>query len=569
MAKVDFRAQEYIDDVLEDRIPVCHWVRQAVRRHVDDLERAEEKGLYFDEAAAKAVIGFFVFVKHYKGEWAGHPVTLEPWQQFILWVLFGWKRADGTRRFRTAYIEVARKNGKTTMAAGIGLYMLALDGEAGAEIYSAATKRDQAKICHGDATQMVKSSPQLRKEVGTFKNNIHSVKTASKFEPLSSDFGTLDGLNVHMGIADELHAWPDRALWDVLEKATSARTQPLMLAITTAGFDRHSFCWEQHEYAEKVLDGVIEDDAFFGIIYTLDRVQVEGSEQPVYDWEDETAWIKANPNLGVSKKLDHLRAMAEKARHMPSSLNSMLRFELNVWTESESRWIGTEAWAACGGTVDPLGLRGRTCYGGLDLSSTIDITAFVLVFPPESDGDRYQVVPRFWIPEESVHMRVKEDRVPYDVWIRAGLLTATPGNVVDYDFILHQIGEDYADYDLRKVMFDRWGSTKIVTELMEIGGEDWVVQFGQGYVSMSPPMKELGRLILAKELAHGGHPILTWMAHNLVARMDPAGNIKPDKEKSREKIDGMVGLIMGLDGALRLEGGDDESVYKTRGLLTT
>lgn len=559
MANVEFRAQEYIDGVLAGEITVCHWVRRAVERHVADLETAHERGLYFDEQAAQMAIAFFVFLKHYKGEWAGKPITLAPWQQFILWVIFGWKKQeDGTRRFRTAYIEVARKNGKTTMAAGAGLYMLALDGEPGAEVYSCATKRDQARICHGDATQMVKSSPQLRKEIGTFKNNLHVVKTASKFEPLSSDYNTMDGLNVHMAIADELHAWPSRALWDVLETATGARRQALMMAITTAGFDRHSFCWTQHEYAEKVLDGVIEDDTYFGIVFTLD---------PEDSWEDESVWIKANPNLGVSKKLDDMQRKAERAKHMPSALNAFLRLELNVWTESESRWIGTEAWAKCSGTVDPLGLRGRTCYGGLDLSSVSDITAFVLVFPPEKEGDPYQVIPRFWIPEDAVHERVEKDRVPYDVWIRNGLIQATPGNVIDYDFILHQIGEDSAEYDLRNIMFDRWGSTKIVTELMEIGGEEWVVKFGQGFVSMSPPMKELERLILKQQLAHGGNPVLTWMAHNLVARQDPAGNIKPDKEKSTEKIDGMVALIMGLDGALRM-GGPQKSVYTTRGLLS-
>lgn len=554
-----FTAEQYIEDVLSGRTIACSWVRKAVERHARDLETAPDRGFRFDPVAAKKAIAFFSFLKHYKGEWAGRPITLAPWQQFIIWTLYGWVEDEtGLRRFRTAYIEVARKNGKTTMAAGLGLFALALDGEPGAEVYSCATKRDQARICHGDATQMVKSSPQLRKQIGVYKSNIHVTKTASKFEPLSADYNTMDGLNVHMAIADELHAWPNRSLWDVLETATGARRQPLMVAITTAGFDRHSFCWTQHEYVEKILDQAIDDDTFFGIIFTLD----EGD-----DWEDESVWIKANPNLGTSKKIEDMRRKAEKAKHMPSALNAFLRLELNIWTEAETRWIGTAAWVECGAAVNPAGLRGRTAYAGLDLSSNIDISACVLIFPPETEDGSYKVVPRFWIPEDSVHERVSKDRVPYDVWIRDGLVEATPGNVIDYDYILHQIGQDYADYDLRKIMFDRWGSTKIVNELMEIGGEDWVVQFGQGFVSMNAPMKELERLILARRLAHGGNPVLTWMAHNLVARQDPAGNIKPDKEKSREKIDGMVALIMALDGALRI-GAPQETVYNTRGLLS-
>lgn len=557
----------YIQDVLEGRIPACHWVKQACRRHVGDLLEGDERGLYFDAAEAQLVIDFIQILKQSKGEWAGRQLRLEPWQQFIIWTLFGWRREDGTRRFRTAYLEVARKNGKSTLAAAIGLYLLVADGEPGAEIYSAATKRDQALITHSEAERMVKSSPSLNKRLTVYKGNIHIKDTASKYEPLSADYNSLDGLNPHGLLVDELHAHKTRGLWDVLETATGSRRQPLMAAITTAGFDRQSICYVQHEYTEKILDGVIQDDSYFGIIYTLDRVQGDDDTYQIEDWTDERAWIKANPNLGVSKKLDNMRQLAKRAKEMPSALNAFLRLHLNVWTQAETKWIPLEHWNACGNAVNAEGLRGRTCYGGLDLSSNIDISAFVLVFPPQAEGDEYRIIPRFWIPEDAMVERSRKDRVPYDVWVRQGFIEATPGNVIDYKFILHQIDQDMKTYDIQEVAFDRWGATKIMTELAEKGSENFLVQFGQGFVSMSPPMKELERLILEHKLAHGNNPVLTWMANNLVARQDPAGNIKPDKEKSIEKIDGLVALIMALDRALRHEP-RKRSVYEDRGLMT-
>lgn len=555
----DYPAQaavyQYIDDVLDGTIPACEWVQRAVERHLRDLEDGGERGLWFDRDAAQIAIDFFGLLKHSKGEWAGLTIELEPWQQFILWVLFGWKREDGNRRFKTAYEEVARKNGKSTIAAGIGCYLLVADGEPGAEIYSAATKKDQAKITHSEATRMVKASPPLRKRVTVFRDNLHIQGTASKFEPLGRDSDSMDGLNVHGAIVDELHAWKTADLWDVLETATGSRRQPLMFAITTAGYDRQSLCYQMHDYTEKVLEGVVEDDSWFGIIFTLDEDD---------DWQDERCWIKANPNLGVSKKLDDMQRLAERAKEMPSRLNAFLRLHLNIWTQAETKWVSREHWDACGKAVDELGLRGRTCYGGLDLSSTTDVSAFVLVFPPQTEDDDYQVLCRFWIPEDSMHDRVRRDRVPYDAWVRQGYITATPGNVIDYAWILAQIDEDMQTYDVEEIAFDRWGATKIQTELMDRGGEDFMIQFGQGYRSMSPPMKELEKLILGHQVAHGNNPVLSWMADNLVAREDPAGNIKPDKEKSIEKIDGMVALIMALDRATRHD--THGSVYEERGI---
>jgi len=553
-----FTYDQYVDEVLSGEQVACKWVRLACERHRRDLDDGGDRGLLFDHQAARVAISFFSLLKHSKGEWAGRPLRLEPWQQFVVASLFGWKRADGMRRFRTAYNEVSRKNGKSTMAAGIGLLLMLADGEPGAEIYSVATKRDQARISHSEATRMAKSSPAIRKEVRIVRDNIHIVDTASKFEPLGADADTLDGLNVHGALVDEVHAHKTRDVWDVIETATGARRQPLLFAITTAGYDRQSLCFQQHEYTEKVLEGVIEDDSWFGIIFTIDEED---------DWADETAWVKANPNLGVSKKRDDLRRLATRAREMPSQLNAFLRLHLDVWTQAETKWVNLEHWIGCGQAVEAEGLRGRTCYAGLDLSSNIDISALVLVFPPMAEGDKYQVLCRFWIPEEAMIERERRDRVPYVSWVRQGYITATPGSVIDYAWILHQIDEDAQAYDVKEIAFDRWGATKIQTELMERGGEDWLVQFGQGYVSMSPPMKELERLILEHSLAHGNHPVLTWMANNLVVRTDPAGNIKPDKEKSTEKIDGMVALVMGLDRALRHEP-PKRSIYEERGLET-
>lgn len=552
----EYLYQQYIDDVLSGRQVACKWVKLAVQRHVRDLETGAARGLRFDQAAARHVIDFFAFLRHSKGEWAGTPVRLEPWQQFVLGCMFGWKRMDGTRRFRTGLVEISRKNGKSTIGAGVGLYLLDADGEGGAEVYSAATKRSQAKITFDEATRMVKSSPFLRRRIKTVRDNLHIMNTASKFEPLGRDADSMDGLNIHGAIVDELHAHKTRDVWDVLETATGARRQPLMFAITTAGFDRQSVCWEMHEYSQKLLERLVVDDSFFGIIFAIDEED---------DWEDERTWVKANPNLGVSVKLDDLQRKAIKAKEMPSALNSFLRLHLDLWTQAESRWMDAEKWLACGLAVDGEGVRGRTCYAGLDLANTTDLAGYALVFPPATAADRYQVLWRYFIPEEAMRQRSRRDRVPYEAWVRAGYITTTPGNVIDFDFILAALDEDAQRYDIQEIAFDRWGAAQIQTKLQEKGGEDWLVQFGQGFASMSPPMKELERLVLDEKLAHGNNPVSNWMIGNLVAREDPAGNIKPDKEKSIEKIDGIVMLIMALDRATRHQP-EPQSVYETRGI---
>lgn len=551
-------AEEYITNVIEGRQVACRWVRLMCERHRQDLEHGHKRGLFFDTNAAQYVIDFFSFLRHSKGEWAGQVVELEPWQQAVTWILFGWMGADGTRRFRTGYLEVARKNGKTTWLAGIGLYMLTADGEPGGEVYSAATKRDQAKIMHQEATRMVRAAPSLKKRVRVFRDNLHIPNTASKFEPLGRDSNSLDGLNVHAGLVDELHAHRTSEIWDVLESATGARQQPLMFAITTAGFNQDSFCFQQREYALKILDGVLQDDSFFCAIYTLDDDD---------DWTDERNWVKANPNLGVSVKLDDLRRKAVKAKSIPSALTNFLTKHLNRWVNAAQLWLHPDKWKKCAGVVDVAQLAGRRCYGGLDLSNTLDLTAWVLVFPPTPEDDRYIILPRFFIPEAAMWERSRNDRVPYDAWVREGYMIACPGEVIDYDYIYAQIDQDAQAFDIAEVGFDRWGAAEVAQNLQKRGLT--VVSIGQGYGSLSAPSKELEKLVISGRLNHGGHPVLTWNAHNVVTQVDPAGNIKPDKRRSREKIDGIVALIMGLDRATRHDPETSSSMYDDPAIVGT
>ncbi len=576
-------AEQYARDVISGKIIACKWVRLACERHVHDLAHAHERGFIFDIDSAEYALRFIGMLRHSKGKWGkgkGEFLILQPWQQFIVWVAFGWLRDNskrwiqksddgqvqdtrGMRRFRMLYEEVARKNGKSTKAAGLGLLLAFADNEPGAEVYSAATKRDQARIVHKEAIRMVRKNPGLRKYIKVYKDNLNLEATASKYEPLGADSDSTDGLNVHAIVADELHAWKNRELWDVLETATGSREQPMLIAITTAGLDRRSICFEKHEYTRKVLegwkDGSFEDDTWFGIIFTLD----EGD-----DWRDEGVWIKANPNLNVSKYLEDMRAKAKRAGQMAAALNNFLRRELNVWVQGSIKWMNMDAWRACGGKTPALqmlrSLKGLTGYGGLDLSSVSDITAFLLVFLDEDD--ELYVHCRFWIPEDSLeivpHYRSPDDAKQLQQWVKEGYIEATPGAVIDHDFIYAQVEKDADGIDIDQIAFDRWGASSVVQNLEKQGMT--MVNFGQGFASMNPPMKELERLVLSKKIHHGNNPVLTWMADNLVARLDPAGNIKPDKEKSRDKIDGMVALIMALDLALRHP--EVKSVYEKHGI---
>jgi phage terminase large subunit-like protein len=521
--------------------------------------KPETEQYYFDDQAAdKAVFFFEKLLHHVKGEWAGQKFILEPWQEDeIIRPLFGWMRLDGTRKYRTAYIEIPRKNGKSSLAAGIALYLLFMDEEFGAEIYSAAADRDQAGIVHKIAKDMVEMSTPLESRSDVFKRSIIVPGSKSTYRVLSADAFTKHGLNAHGVVVDELHVQPNRELVDVLVTSTGARSQPLVVLITTAGFNKETICGEYHDYAQKVLDGTIDDPSFFAYIMAADQED---------DWLDEKIWAKANPNLGISVKMDYLRGEARKAEHVPAYQNTFRRLHLNQWTAQESRWLDMNAWDNCNLAVNPKLLEGAECYAGLDLASTSDIGSLVLDFPSEQGEDeRHAWLPFFWIPEENMLERIRKDRVPYDAWLRDGLITATEGNVIDYGFILRDIERLGEIYNIREIAFDRWGAFQISQQLEGMGFT--MVGFGQGFKSMSPPTTELLRLVLDNKLSHGAHPVLRWMADNVVVDQDAAGNVKPNKAKSREKIDGIVAGIMGLDRAIRHVGISD-SVYEERGIRT-
>jgi len=528
-------------------------------------------GARFDDKAAAWAVEFVETCKHQKGELAGELFILADWQREITRGIFGWKRPNGTRLFREVYIEVPRKNGKSTWGAALGLYLLFADGEPGAEIYSAAADRDQAAIIFGVAKGMVEQDPDWTAASENFVKTIVYQATGSAYHVLSADAPSKHGKNSHGILFDELHAQSNRDLYDVLKTSTGSRRQPLLIMFTTAGFDKHSICWEVHDHAIKMMNGTITDDFFLPVIYAADETD---------DWTSPKTWKKANPNYGVSIKEDYLKAECDKAQVTPAYENTFKRLHLNLWTEQQTRWLQMREWDACAlPAVNYDELRGRTCYAGLDLASTTDIAALVLLFPPRTEDEKFAVLPFFFIPEDGLHDRVRKDGVPYDVWKRTGLIQTTPGNLIDYRWIMLKLGQCRIDFDLRVLAFDRWGSQKIVNDLCDEVGftvdpkeasarrHPLLIQFGQGFASMSPPTKELLNLILGRKITHGGNPVLRWMAQNMIVKHDPAGNIKPDKSKSTEKIDGIVALAMSLGVCLSVPVAPP-SVYESRGVLS-
>ena len=513
----------------------------------------------FDEGKAKRTVDFINCLKHTKGKWRGQPFELLPWQEAIIRDVFGTVKKNGYRQYNTAYVEIPKKNGKSELAAGVALYMTCGDNEWGAEVYGCASDRQQASIVFDVAVDMVEQCPALKKRI----KPVMSVKrlvykpTNSFYQVLSAEAYTKHGLNVHAVIFDELHSQPNRELFDVMTKGSGdARTQPLFFLITTAGTDRHSVCFEQHQKAEDILQGRKIDPTFYPVIY--------GASDDA-DWSSEDVWKKANPSLGHTIDIEKVRNAYLSAKDNPAEENIFRQLRLNQWVKQSTRWMQMEKWDACAFPVDERELLGRECYGGLDLSSSIDITAFVLVFPPRNDTEKYIFLPYFWIPEENMIRRVRRDHVPYDVWEKQGFLQTTEGDVIHYGFIENFIDGLGKKFHIKEIAFDRWGAVQMVQNLEGLGFT--VVPFGQGFKDMSPPTKRLMELVLEKNIAHGGHPVLRWMMDNIFVRTDPAGNIKPDKEKSTEKIDGAVATIMGLDRAIRNEGSTG-SVYDERGILS-
>jgi phage terminase large subunit-like protein len=480
---------------------------------------------------------------------------LLPWQRAVVRRLFGTLQRDGRRQYRRAYIEVPRKNGKTSWVAGLGLYLLLADGEEGAEIYSAATDREQAGIMFELARAMVEANPDLKSQVAMYRRELVVPSTGSRYRVLSADVPTKHGLNAHGILFDELHAQPSRELWEVLTTATGARRQPLTIAITTAGYDRTSVCWEQHDYAVKVRDGVLTDPTFLPVIYGA------GSAD---DWTAPATWARANPSLGITVKRDYLEAECRRAQELPGYQNTFKRLHLNLWTEQADRWLDVATWDRGAEPLpDDAVLHDRPCWGGLDLASTHDLTALVLLWPRDEGG--YWVRPWFWLPAEGLAERARKDRVPYPVWREAGYLRVTEGNVTDYDVIRDDIRELAERYQIREIAFDRWNATQLVTQLESDGA--LMVAMGQGFGSLAAPTRELERLVLEGTLQHGGTPVLRWMVANAAVEQDHAGNRKPSKRKSRERIDGVVALIMALGRAMVAAPGGGSSYADHRLLI--
>lgn len=535
----------------------------------------------YDKSAADYAVAFIENLCHTKGTWAGKPFELIDWQEQIIRDLFGTLKPNGYRQFNTAYIEIPKKQGKSELAAAVALLLTCGDGEERAEVYGCAADRQQAAIVFDVAADMVRKCPALSKRVKILASQKRLIYTPTNsfYQVLSAEAYSKHGFNIHGVVFDELHTQPNRKLFDVMTKGSGdARTQPLYFLITTAGTDTHSICYETHQKAKDIIEGRKIDPTFYPVIYGADESD---------DWTDPKVWKKANPSLDITVGIDKVKAACESAKQNPGEENAFRQLRLNQWVKQAVRWMPMEKWDNCAFAIVEDELEGRACYGGLDLSSTTDITAFVLVFPPSLSGaasvprlgdgfatsccppldeeDKYIILPYFWIPEDNLTLRVNRDHVPYDVWERQGYLQTTEGNVVHYGFIEQFIEKLGERFNIREIAFDRWGAVQMVQNLEGMGFT--VVPFGQGFKDMSPPTKELMKLVLEQKIAHGGHPVLRWNMDNIYIRTDPAGNIKADKEKSTEKIDGAVATIMALDRAIRCGNDGGASVYDERGLL--
>ena len=516
-------------------------------------------GSHYDADKAEYVVQFIAALKHTKGEWRGKPFTLLPWQEDIVRTVFGVIGKDGYRQCRTCYIYVSKKNGKTMLAAALALYMLVADGEYGAEVYSCAADRAQASLVYREAAICARECPALAKRIKVLESQKRLIysPTNSFYQVLSSEAYTHHGINASAILYDELHV-ADREMFRVMTHGSSdARRQPLHLFITTAGNNTNSVGYEIYQKALDIRDGRKIDPSFLPVIYAAEQDD---------DWSDPRVWAKANPSMGHTFSQEAMRRAFESARQNPSEENSFRQLRLNQYVKQSIRWMPMHIWDACDAPVDTDELTGRVCYGGLDLSSTTDLTAFVLVFSPQDENEPYTILPHFWVPADNLSLRVRRDHVPYDVWERQGFLHTTEGNVVHYGFIEKIIEELGERYNIREIAYDRWSATQVVQNLEGAGYT--MVPFGQGFKSMSAPTNDLMRLAMSKRIAHGGHPVLRWNVDNIFIKTDPAGNIKVDKEKSTERVDGAVAMIMALDRAIK--GGGDRtgaSIYDQRGLL--
>ena len=531
MAASTDRVTDYARRVVDGEIPAGALHRSACQRHLDDIDRG---AFVFDVETVDRVVKICELLPHYKGKWAGQPMTLEPFQVFLVGSLFGWKDRRGLRRFKQAYIEMPRKNGKTQLAAGLGLILGFFDREPGADVYCVATKRDQAKIAFEAARQMVLRST-LRKKLDVRVANINQAATASKLEPLGGDADSLDGLNAHGVILDEIHKMKTSELIDVMVTATGAREQPLVIEITTAGIGAVGPCWDHHEYTSKVVRGVVDDPSWFGMVFAAD---------PEDDWTQPETWAKGNPNYGVSVNVDDLARKAKQAQHVAAFEPEFRRLHLGQWVQQAEKFLSLLKWdqEANAAPIDRAALRGRPCVLGLDVSSRRDFTAIVAIFARPGGG--VVVLPHIFAPE-SVLANGRRTAVPLEAWRRGGFLTVTPGDTIDHDAIKKTLIGLGKEFKVLELAFDSWNAMQLATEMRDDHGFE-VVEIRQGFRSLSEPTKELDVLVAEGKLQHGGHPVLRWMADNLVVRVDPNGNLAPDKDKAAEKIDGIVALIMAL-----------------------
>lgn len=523
--------------VMANEIPVCEKTRQAVERHYRDLATGAERGLWFSDGHAQHALETFLFFRHSKGEWAGQQFELSLWQQFWIALAFGWMRENGTRRFREVWMEVPRKNGKSTTLSGVGLYLFHFDGEGGAEVYTAATKMDQAKITHSEAIRMVEVSPLLRKNIAIKLDKLYNPAPgrADIFVPLGRESKSLDGLNPHGAILDEVHAHHTREIYDVIKSGLGARRQPMIWQITTAGFDFASLGYQQHTYAEKVLDGTFEDDEFLAIIYTVDDID---------KWDDPIEWAKANPNLGISVYEDGLRAACEKAKRQTSEEPNFKTKRLNIWLAAGESWITTTDWTSCGNqNLKIEDFVNDKCWIGIDLAEKRDVAALAIVF---QRGRQYFAFFKFYYNEKQAH--APENRHFWG-WEKDGYLNVTEGDATDFDVVFHDLRALHKQFDVQEIPYDPKFMGQNATKLLGEGLP--MVEISQTASHFTLPIIEIENLVLTHELHHDGNPLMTWMVSNVVMRTSKFSGLKhPTKEKEEQKIDGVVALLLAMGRAL-------------------
>lgn len=545
----EHETHQYAKDVVDGKILVCTPVLKACQRHMDDLENGHERGLWFDDKAADRAFKTFSLLRLSKGKWGGKPFKLEPFQKFLTGGTFGWKRESESgggllRRFREVHYEVARKNGKTEWAAGVGAILTFADGEHGAEVYCLATKREQANVTF-DVAKKLLSNPAMKPYIRRMQAEIRHDKSGSKMKPLGADSDTLDGLNVHGAIKDELHAWTNQGLWDVIDTATGAREQPLGVVTTTAGHNRKSIWWQRRDKALKLLDRVpgYDDDSFFPLIYTLDTTD---------DWENYELWGKGNPSLGVIIKLEDLKRQYQEAKQTPGQINAFRRLKLNQPTDTATQWIPADAWRRAHDRMDEAHLLGRPCFGGLDLSLTTDLTAWALIFPPYDGDPKYRLYVRHFMPKQNIEDKEARDGVPYRSWADGRRLILSEGDWVDYSLVEKVIREDAEKFKVLGIAYDNRFAPAIVQNLM--ADNITCVPWGQNHGSLNTGTKEFYRMILARELAHQGCPLLDWQAGNAAVSVNSSGYQKPDKEHSNKRIDGIAASVNATGLAIEQHG---------------